>query len=389
VGGPDTGVLTRGWSLAITENVVVTSIDTETLRSWLVDGRPVEVVDIRSHDDRAQWAIPGSIHVDAYDALRRGEAGPLADVQLPLDRPVVTVCGQGRTSEVAADLLSRRGVDARSLSGGMKAWSLAWNVAPVTLAGSPARVVQVRRTGKGCLSYLVGEGDEALVIDPSVGPDVYLEAARGYGWTIRHVLDTHVHADHLSRARDLARLSGATLVLPAQNRVRFPFTPVADGGEIPVGAATLRAMYTPGHTAESTSYILDDSAVFTGDTLFTKSVGRPDLHADPDAARARARLLFASLGRLRRLPPDTIALPGHTSEPVAFDRQPIAARLGDIDPWLAEWLVSEPAFVERVTSHLPPTPPNFVRIVELNESGELPEGDAADLEAGANRCAIS
>jgi glyoxylase-like metal-dependent hydrolase (beta-lactamase superfamily II) len=176
--------------------------------------------------------------------------------------------------------------------------------------------------------------------------------------------------------------------LPPQHRVTFAFTPIADGERIRFGTATLRALHTPGHTNESTCYVLNESALFTGDTLFTNGVGRPDLHADPDAARQRARALFASLTRLQQLPSDLLVLPAHTSEPIAFDGCAIAARLGDVAGWLFGWLSSESAFVDRVTANVPATPPNFVRIVELNEAGEFPTGDPTDLEAGANRCAV-
>jgi glyoxylase-like metal-dependent hydrolase (beta-lactamase superfamily II) len=363
-------------------------IEAETLREWLDAQQPVTVLDIRTDEDRAQWAIPGSLHLNAYEALRAGEPGVLADATFPPDRPVVTVCNAGRVSQTAADMLADRGFDARSLAGGMKAWSLAWNAADVPLSDASVRVIQVRRTGKGCLSYIVGSSGEAAVIDPSVSPDVYLELAHRQGWSIRYVLETHVHADHLSRARALATRTEAVLLLPPQDRAKFAFTPLPHGEQIRLGEATLRALHTPGHTNESTSYVLNEAAVFTGDTLFTNGVGRPDLHADPEAARARARSLFMSLERLRLLRPEIAVLPAHASEPIAFDGQPVAARLGDVDTWLAGWLSSESAFVDRVTSRLPPTPPNFVRIVDLNEAGDLPTGDPTDLEAGANRCAV-
>ena len=138
----------------------------------------------------------------------------------------------------------------------------------------------------------------------------------------------------------------------------------------------------------STSYVVNEAAVFTGDTLFTNGVGRPDLHADPEAARQRARALFLSLTHLQLLRPEIIVLPAHASEPTAFDGQPVATRLGDVTTWLSGWMASESAFVERVTSNLPATPPNFVRIVDLNEAGEFPTGDPTELEAGANRCAV-
>jgi rhodanese-related sulfurtransferase len=92
-------------------------IDVETLRSWLDEQRPVTVLDIRTDDDRLEWAIPGSLHVNVHEALRRGEPGALADASLPADRPVVAVCNAGRVSQAAADLLKSGGFEARSLDG--------------------------------------------------------------------------------------------------------------------------------------------------------------------------------------------------------------------------------------------------------------------------------
>lgn len=170
-------------------------VDASTLRDWLEQNRPLTVIDVRADEDRAQWSIPGSIHVNAYEALKAGEPSVLSDIELPSDRPVVTVCNLGRMSARAAEVLADRGFAALSLAGGMKAWSLAWNTAEVTLP--KAQIVQVRRTGKGCLSYVVFSGSEALVINASLPPDVYLDLAAEKNSTIRHVLDTHIHADHL------------------------------------------------------------------------------------------------------------------------------------------------------------------------------------------------
>jgi glyoxylase-like metal-dependent hydrolase (beta-lactamase superfamily II) len=366
-----------------------TTVDADTLRRWLDEGRPVTVLDIRKAEDRAEWAVPGSLHVDAYDALRAGQPGPLANITLPPDRPVVTVCNRGRTSKTAAEMLAGRGLDAHSLAGGMKAWSLAWNAAEVKLSDPSVRVIQVRRTGKGCLSYIVGSAGEAAVIDASVSPDVYVELARDHGWRIRHVLETHIHADHLSRARQLKEQTASTLWLPAPNRVKFPFTAVADGDRITVGSVVITALRTPGHTDESTSYVVDGVAVFTGDTLFTDGVGRPDLKADGEGARQRARALFESIVRLQALGSKIVVLPAHRSEPIAFDGRAVSARMEEVTTRLSDWLGSQSGFVERVRSRLPPAPPNFVRIVELNEAGEFPPGDPTDLEAGANRCAVA
>lgn len=364
-------------------------IDVGELRAMLEDHVPVTVLDVRKVEDRAEWAIPGSIHIDAYEALKAGDPDALAGANIARDTPVVTVCGAGKVSLVAMELLKERGYDARSLTGGMKAWSLAWNSAEVPVPGSAAIVIQVRRTGKGCLSYLIGNSDEAVVIDAALPPAVYQELAAEQGWTITRVLDTHVHADHLSRSRLLAEQTGATLHLPEQDRVSYPFMPIRDGETLPIGSSRLTPMRTVGHTLESTSYLLDDRAIFTGDTLFLAGVGRPDLEASPEQARERARLLYASLARLMALPPETIILPGHTSEPAPFDGQPIAATLREVIGRVPMLGLEEDAFVEVILARIPPTPPNHARIVALNEAGAFPEGDPTDLEAGANRCAVS
>jgi rhodanese-related sulfurtransferase len=268
------------------------TIDAKTLRSWLEEGRPVIVLDVRSTADRASWTIPGSLHIDAYAELKAHNPHALDSVSLPVDVPVVTVCNSGYTSQIASRQLQARGIEAHSLEGGMQAWSLSWNIAEVPLPNSSAEVIQIRRVGKGCLSYLIGSQGEAVVIDAALQPDVYLDLAKSRGWTIAAVVDTHVHADHLSRSRFLSEQSGAKVYLPDQQRVTYPFIALKDGSTINVGNVVITAFATPGHTPESMSYHLDRQALFTGDTLFLQGVGRPDLHASAEEARAHAHLLY-------------------------------------------------------------------------------------------------
>ena len=139
---------------------------------------------------------------------------------------------------------------------------------------------------------------------------------------------------------------------------------------------------------ESTCYFINDETLITGDTLFLTAVGRPDLKADAECARRRAHLLYGSLQKLLDLPAQTIILPGHTSQPVAFDGQAIRATLAQVQEETAVLALTETEFVDTLLQHLPETPPNHLRIVELNEAGELSEDNITDLEAGANRCAV-
>lgn len=310
-------------------------------------------------------------------------------MELPVAQPVVTICGAGRTSQIAAEQLQARGVQALSLEGGMQAWSVAWNTAEVPLDDRSVRVFQVRRTGKGCLSYLIGADEEAFVIDASLDPQVYLDLARRHRWQITSVFDTHIHADHLSRSRQLAERSGAMLFLPVQQRVSFPFTAMRDSDTLATAHLELTALHTPGHTLESTCYLLNNALLFTGDTLFPTSIGRPDLRADEQETRTRSALLYHSLHKLLALPSEIFVLPGHASQPVPFDSKPLGTRLAEIDERVDLLHATQTVFVETLLQRLPPTPPNYERIVTLNEAGLFPESGVVELEAGGNRCAIS
>jgi glyoxylase-like metal-dependent hydrolase (beta-lactamase superfamily II)/rhodanese-related sulfurtransferase len=372
---------------------MVRELTPERLRDALDAGEPLTIVDVRPAAERAEWSIPGSLHVDAYQSLRDGDRSVLASfaANLPKDRPVVAVCAKGRTSVLAAETLDSLGFDVRSLAGGMAAWTGAWNTAEVSLPSrAGARIIQVRRTGKGCLSYIIGSDAEAAVIDPAVDPTVYLDIARQNGWRITAVLDTHVHADHVTRASELADRCGAKYYLPFQRRVSRAHQALNDGDTVTVGQTTLRALRTPGHTHESTCYIVGGVAVCSGDTLFLNTVGRPDLAAaGTEEPKQRAAALYHSLHeRVLRLEDGIMVLPGHASTALPFDGVAFAAPLGEVRAAVKLAALNEETFVSTVLARLPATPPNHLQIVRINEGKEqLPE-DLISLEAGANRCAI-
>lgn len=369
----------------------------EDLRSLLDAGAPITVLDIRTESDRAEWWIPHSLHLDAYDAVRQGDPHALTGLDIPVTLPVVAVCRAGVVAQAAAQYLADRGFRAFYLEGGMKAWGQAWNRAEVPIANPAFAVIQVRRTGKGCLSYLIGSQGEAAVVDPAVDPGVYLRLAQERGWRITSLLDTHIHADHVSRGRELAQRTGARLFLPAQDRARYGHLPLADGDQVRVGNATITLLATPGHTPESACFRLEGDVLLTGDTLFLGGVGRPDLEATNEQAAMRARQLHASLQRILALPGRTLVLPGHTDRPVRFDGQLVGATLDvlrkdaeGLGRWFGGAHPSDPdAFAQWILGRLPPTPANHGEIVRLNETGTTSETPLEALEAGANRCAVS
>ena len=244
---------------------------------------------------------------------------------------------------------------------------------------------QVLHEDLACASYVIADGGEAAVIDPKWEVEHYLTLADGHHFRIGHVLETHNHADHLSGRGRLAEATGATLHISSEADVAYEHEPLGDGDTLELGDALIRALATPGHRPEHTSFLVEDRAtaetpwlVLTGDSLFVGDVGRPDLAVDPEEG---AHGLFSSTRRLLELDDVTELWPGHIggslcggagmsekpSSTIGFERRH--------NELLA---LGEEQFVRRLTSELEPQPPNFERLVELNRGPLLTA--AAHLE---------
>ncbi|MBS1508512.1 MAG: MBL fold metallo-hydrolase [Bacteroidetes bacterium] len=361
-------------------------LDVSTLSTWLAEKRPVTVLDVRPVKEREEWKIPGSIHADVYDKLKANDQTAFDNIKLDSRNPIVTVCAAGKTSMKAALILKAKGFDAFSLDGGMKAWNFAWNKAETTI--HDVKVIQIRRSSKGCLSYMIGSEDEALVIDASLAPQVYIDFARENGWSIKYVTDTHIHADYLSRTRELAEAASAEHILIDKANVGYGFWPIKNEELIEFGNAKLKVIHTPGHTLESTSFQLRDEVIFTGDTLFVDGVGRPDLKANQEEAKEKSRMLFHSLQRIMSLNSNMWVFPAHFSHAVPFDDNLVTETIGGLKDKLKMLSLSEDEFIEFTMKRIPPTPPNYLMIATLNKQGSYEGHSPLELEAGANRCAI-
>lgn len=338
------------------------------------------VVDVREPDEFASWAIPGARNV------------PLSTLEaqlgsVPRSGPVVVVCASGARSARATALLRAAGVDAANLTGGMAAWSGVYDEAPAT--AGPFDVVQLRRRGKGCLSYVVGAGGAAVVIDPSTDVSRYEAVARSHGWRITGVADTHLHADHVSGARMLADAGDVPLYRGSGDPVSYPYEPLSDGSTVAVGDASLVVWAAPGHTGGSIVLEAPDGSLFTGDTLFVDGVGRPDLadHAEEDAHR-----LARTIARLRDGRPDTATLyPAHYGDQVALlPGVPVRATLAEVRARVPQLEWDEERFAAWAAGRAAPRPPRYEEIVRVN-TGEraLSVEDCRSLELGPNRCAAA
>ncbi len=362
-------------------------IDSNTLRNWLEVGQPVSILDIRPLAERTEWQIPNSIHFNAYDKLKQNDLEAFNGLHLDKSIPVVTFCAGGELSLVAAELLTMQGYDTYSLQGGMKGWSLAWNTAIITFPDF--EIIQFRRTGKGCLSYMIIANNEAMVVDASLDKNVYQQYLLASKAILKYVIETHIHADHLSRSKQLAESNNAILYLPSPSKVNFHFEPINDNTVFHVGNIKIRAIQTPGHTLESTSYLINNNVLFTGDTLFINGVGRPDLKANNDETMQKSKMLYQSLQNLLALDENIIVLPAHTSQPADFDNIPIQTIIGNIRKNVAMLQLSEEEFIKTILQRIPPTPAYYLSIVEKNIKGDFSDINPVDLEAGANRCSVS
>ena len=418
--------------------------------------RSFAVVDTRPRESFEGWRIADSIHY-FYKPFHEFDRDDFeAETGLGPDDAIVTACAKGKASLDFAEQLEGAGYDEVTVvDDGMRGWSGVYDRATVPLPNAgdgPLEIVQVQRRAKGCLGYLViggtaGEGDDgsdrvaiaesdgsdrvAIAIDVSRHGDQWREAAAERDASIAAVLDTHVHADHLSGGRALADELDVPYYLPAaaaERDVAYEFEPLARNETLDVGGVDVKALATPGHTDDMASYLVGRSAVLTGDTLFTDSVGRTELQfaagandeggandeegadgsedadgvvgAEADAESAGAatgadRLYDSLHGTLLAEPDDIVVCPGHFA--VANDGttgdvvpgEPVTTTIGAARREIDVLAADREAFVERITATLPEKPPNYEAVIAANRGVSSPPDDvsAIELELGPNRCA--
>lgn len=351
------------------------SISPQQLYEKISSSSDLFICDVRESFEYALWHVFESVNIPLSTLLQRLP-------EIPKDKIIITICAHGIRSQRAQQFLTKHGYAAMSMAGGMVAWTSVYDL--VVIAQPQYELLQFRRIGKGCLSYMVISDGEAMVIDPTIDIYIYQEAARQKGTAIVKVLDTHTQADHVSGSRTLADASNAVYYSPdSSNRLHHQV--IVDGETISCGKIQIIPLSTPGHTPESTTFLLDKIA-FTGDTLFINGVGRLDLGDD---LSHHAALLWESLQKLSRLPDDTLIFPAHYSDLTSIKKNiPLAVPLGEIRQLLP--LHNKEEFIRSLSSQQSPKPVHFETIVEINRGRQSVEKEEIqELEAGPNRCAAN
>ncbi len=370
----------KNWNKGLVKKEIQSIITPEKLWSKISKKEDLVLVDVRQPDEFLDFKIPGSINIPLPELFNKESVN-----KIPKGKQIVTICPHGNRSMVAAFALARNGIDALSLAGGLAGWGQVLNSQIVSREKST--VVQVEKIGKGCLSYIAGSNGEAIVIDPVYPVEKYVEFAKNEGLEIVKVIDTHQHADHVSAARDLAKITGAKLYMSKYEQYDFESNRVGDGDVLTVGQSKIRVIHTPGHTAGSLSYILDEKYIFTGDILFVEGIGRPDLR---NKAKEFANDLYDTLHKkLLTLPDETLVLPAHHGEQTVSKNGIHSTTIREAKNQSILGL-SPAVFIEKVVSTTLPKPMNFEKIIQINKSSQVvPVSEVANLEIGPNRCAIS
>ncbi|MEH6989812.1 MBL fold metallo-hydrolase [Cytobacillus firmus] len=371
----------------------VKTITVKELTRKILDHEETFILDVRNTDDFDDWKIEGkNVHVinaPYFDLLEGVES--IQD-KLPKDQEIFVVCAKGGSSEFVAEQVAEAGFsNVYSIEGGMKAWSE--HLEPIKIGDlkQGGSIYQFVRIGKGCLSYLIESNGKGALIDANRMAGPYEDFIRQKEITITHVLDTHLHADHISGGRKLAEKFGADYYLPPKDaeEVQFEYNHIHDADDYQVGDTVIKAVYSPGHTIGSTSFAVDGQYLLTGDILFIDSIGRPDLAGKAgDWVKDLRTTLYK---RYKELTDDLLVLPAHfmISDEMNEDGS-ISEKLGVLYQQNHGLKIdSEEEFRRTVTENLPPQPNSYQQIRETNMGKISPEAEEQrEMEIGPNRCAV-
>ncbi|ELY67479.1 MBL fold metallo-hydrolase [Natrinema versiforme] len=378
---------------------MVTTIDADRLAELQDDDADFVLVDTRPADSYESWHISGAVHFPfGPEEELDGRLADLRETVGDADR-VITVCAKGLSSGNLATRLESATdeYDVGTVDGGMKGWSGVYDCVEINL-GDGLTIIQIQRRAKGCLGYVVGceSTGEAVVVDPTADTDEYAIAAEAAGLTVTGIIDTHVHADHVSGGRQLADDLEVPYYLgerASERGVEYEYTPLERNEVLAVGERELKALFAPGHTTEMLALLVDDRAVLTADTLHVDSTGRTELEFSHDEGEEGARLLYETLHRTILTEPESVAvLPGHVTVTAdgEFEHgapgEPIRTTIREARTGIDLLGLAEDEFVDRMAD-AGETPSNYEAIIDYNRGvRQLPPEERVELELGPNNC---
>lgn len=366
------------------------------LFNWLTAKEDMVIVDVRNPKEFAKFKVEGPfdctiLNIPYFDFMEVEEESV---AKLPSGGRIRIVCAKEASAKYVADLVRKNGfADVGYLRGGINTWGNLL-VPKLIKKASNFELYQFIRPGKASCSYGLISQNEMMLFDPSRNIEFYLDFAKNKGCTISRTFETHLQADYIAGSRMISETTGAEVLANEADfrEARFSYTRLQDNQHISTASSSplVRVLFTPGHTPGSTSFIIDDTFMISGDTVFIKSVGRPDLGGK---AAEWATLLYNTIGNVKQLDRDLTVLPGHFMD---WDEANVdlifACSLGeaiernqsiyDID--------SADEFFAFIKTYMRPQPEEYktIRLVNANLQ-QVDENEQDTLDIGKNECAAS
>jgi glyoxylase-like metal-dependent hydrolase (beta-lactamase superfamily II)/rhodanese-related sulfurtransferase len=377
--------------------MTIQSFTAQDLFDWLINKEDMLLLDVRNEEEFGRFKVEGPYPFDMinvpYVEFIEHEEESVAKV--PKGRKLRIVCAKEGSSKYVGEILIAHGhEDVAHMLVGIKAWGNL--LAPIRVAsGNTYELYQFRRPGKASCSYGLVCNNEMMVFDPAKNIDAYKAFAEQHGCTITKTFETHRQADYISGSPLLQKLLHAELIAPPDDfkGAAFDYTAVTDGNifRFSNGGPEVKAIHTPGHTPGSTSYLIDDRFIVTGDTVFIYSIGRPDLGG---MAEAWSKMLFKTMTeKILTLADDVLVLPGHymdwqeANEDLVFTAS--VGRIKAINRHIYG-IQNENDFYAFIQANMRKQPEEYARIREINAGLETVDEEQADImDLGKNECAAS
>ncbi len=376
----------------------LTSYKAEDLFKWVTEpGAEFLLLDVRVNEEFDRFKVEGPFLSDMVNVpyVEFVEHEEESVARVPAAEKVRIVCAKEGSARYVGEILVNHGFkDVRYLEGGIKTWGNM--LAPKRVAENETyRFYQFIRPGKASCSYGLISNDEMVLFDPSRNVNFYQNFAEKNGARIVKSFETHLQADYISGSKQIAAESGAQ-ILGHENDFKdatFKYQKIDDDQvyAFSKGGPEIRALHMPGHTPGSTSYLIDNQYLITGDTVFILSIGRPDLGGK---AEEWSKMLYRTLNdKIAKLDDDLLILPGHYMDwKEANPQQIFSDALGSIKNKNSDIysISTESAFIEFIKGNMRPQPEVYADIRKVNAG--LLEVDAEEqeiMDLGKNECAAS
>jgi glyoxylase-like metal-dependent hydrolase (beta-lactamase superfamily II) len=377
--------------------MAIFKFEADKLYRWVADQADFVLLDVRNSKDFGRFKVEGPhpitmLNVSYFDFM---EIEDQCIARMPAkDQAIRIVCAKEGSAQFVAEILEKHGfTDVGYLAGGIKSWGNL--LVPTLLHGDDGyQLYQFIRPGKGSCSYGLIYQNSMMLFDPTRNLDFYLDFARDQGCTITATAETHLQADYIAGSRMIAEQTGASLYANKDDfsGAQFEYVAVTDKQDIGFGdgAPQVKVVCSPGHTPGSTMYLIDERYLITGDIIFIKSIGRPDLGGMVDEW---SDTLFETIRNIGDYDGSIIILPGHfigwdeANEQLSFADSLENIRRANQSIYQID---NGEDFLAFIKQNMREQPPEYAKIRRVNANIEQVDDEEAEiLDLGKNECAAS